>query len=278
MPERVWTLVLADGRSSGRVEHGFGDFLPRVGWSRTRPPLAFSSMTRERRILDGAAELFYEKGFHGVGVDEIGERVGTSGPALYHYFKGKDEILAALFNEAVEELISGTAPLHDDPQKDLDRLIRHHIDFAIGRRHLVNVYEREEKSLVEPWKRHFRRRERVYAARWEEALRRCYPDAGTADIAAAAQAAIGMIHSVAHWPRESRRSPGLPDLIRRMAINGLDSLKDPGEPEIALVTDPHAAGDPAGDAAGGPGNREPVGVEATTAKPPKRRRTPTRAA
>jgi AcrR family transcriptional regulator len=222
-------------------------------------------MTRERRILEGAAELFYEKGFHGVGVDQIGERVGTSGPALYYYFKGKDEILAALFNEAVEELISGTAPMHDDPLRDLDRLIRHHIDFAISRRHLVNVYEREEKSLVEPWKRHFRRRERVYAGRWEEALRLCYPEATPADIAAAAQAAIGMIHSVAHWPRESRRSPRLPDLLRRMVMNGLDCLNEPGESGIELVQD-----DDLGDAG--------MGTEGEPTKPPKRRRSQSRAA
>jgi AcrR family transcriptional regulator len=181
-------------------------------------------MKTERRILEAAAELFYERGFHGVSVDLIGERVGSSGSALYHYFNSKDEILAALFNEAVEELIAGTAPLHDDPRQDLDRLIRHHINFAISRRQLVNVYEREEKSLVEPWRRHFRRRERVYSARWEESLRLCYRDATPADIAAGAQAAIGMIHSVAHWPHESRRSPVLPDLLRRIVIGGLDSL------------------------------------------------------
>jgi AcrR family transcriptional regulator len=229
-------------------------------------------MTREQRILEGAAELFYEKGFHGVGVDEIGERVGTSGPALYYYFNGKNEILAALFNEAVEELIAGTAPLHDDPHQDLDRLIRHHIDFAISRRHLVNVYEREERSLVEPWRRHFRRRERVYAARWEEALRLCYPDATGVDIAAAAQAAIGMIHSVAHWPRESRRSPALPDLLRRMVTNGLDSLNVLGEPGTVVVSE--------SDGDTGVNLSIPRSGKATAEpeKPSRRRRPPSRAA
>jgi AcrR family transcriptional regulator len=69
-------------------------------------------VSREQQILDAAAARFYEKGFHGVGVDQIGERVGISGPALYRHFKGKDEILAALFSEALEELISATAALY----------------------------------------------------------------------------------------------------------------------------------------------------------------------
>ena len=58
-------------------------------------------MDRDRKILDTAAAVFYEKGFHGVGVDELGTRAGLSGPALYRHFSGKDEILATLFNEAL---------------------------------------------------------------------------------------------------------------------------------------------------------------------------------
>jgi AcrR family transcriptional regulator len=176
--------------------------------------------------------LFYEKGFHGVGVDEIGERVGISGPALYRHFKGKDEILASLFNEAVEELISATAVVYRDPRRDLERLIRHHVEFAINHRHLVNVYEREEKSLADPWKSHFQRRERHYASRWEDALRRCFPNASSDDIAAAAQAAIGMIHSVAHWPRASRKSPDLPELLFRLVTHGLASLEMSADVEM----------------------------------------------
>ena len=185
-------------------------------------------MDRERQILDAAAALFYEKGFHGVGVDEIGQRVGISGPALYRHFSGKDEILAALFNEAVEELIGATAAVYTDPHRDLERLVRHHVEFAIDHRHLVNVYEREEKSLAQPWKQHFQRRQRHYASRWDEALTRCFPDSSPEQIAAGAQAAIGMIHSVAHWPRGARNTPDLPDLLYRLVTYGLAALETGG--------------------------------------------------
>lgn len=183
-------------------------------------------VTRERQILDAAAALFYEKGFHGVGVDEIGKKVGISGPALYRHFKSKDEILSALFNEAVEELISATAVVYADPERDLERLVHHHIRFAIDHRHLVNVYEHEERSLVEPWKGHFKRRERHYAARWEETLARCFPAADPQDVAGSAQAVIGMIHSVAHWPREARKSADVPQLLYNLAMRALSSLRD----------------------------------------------------
>ena len=189
-----------------------------------------SSLTRERQILDAAAALFYDKGFHGVGVDEIGERVGVSGPALYRHFAGKDQILASLFSETMDELISATAVVYTDPERDLERLVRHHVEFAIEHRHLINVYQREEKSLVEPWRRHFQRRQRVYASRWEDALRRCFPDAGDDQIAAAAQAAIGMIHSVAHWPRGARRAEDLSDLLFGLVRQGLAALASDARP------------------------------------------------
>jgi AcrR family transcriptional regulator len=189
------------------------------------------SVPRDRQILDAAAALFYEKGFHGVGVDEIGKQVGISGPALYRHFAGKDEILATLFNEAMDELISATASVFDDPQRDLDRLIRHHVEFSISHRHLVNVYQREDRSLVEPWRRHFDRRMRQYASRWEATLRRCFPDASDQHIAAGTQAALGLIHSVAYWPTKLVRGEGdLPDFLCRLVTEGLSTL---GAPTVA---------------------------------------------
>jgi AcrR family transcriptional regulator len=193
-------------------------------------------VSRDRQILDTAAALFYEKGFHGVGVDEIGERVGISGPALYRHFSGKDEILATLFNEAMDELISATAAVYDDPHRDLERLIRHHVDFAISHRHLVSVFQREDRSLADTWRKHFERRMRQYASRWEAALERCYPDAPASHIAAGTQAAIGLIHSVAYWPvKMVKGEDDLPDLLCRLVTQGLSTLDEAAEPVAAAA-------------------------------------------
>jgi len=192
---------------------------------------------RERQILDTAAALFYEKGFHGVGVDEIGERVGISGPALYRHFAGKDEILATLFDEAMDELISATSVVFDDPHRDLDRLIRHHVELAISHRHLVNVYQREDRSLAQPWRRHFDRRMRQYASRWEAALQRCYPGAAPPHIVAGTQAAIGLIHSVAYWRVKAvQGDDDLPDFLCRLVTQGLSTLELPVAPNAPAVS------------------------------------------
>lgn len=180
---------------------------------------------RVREILDAAAALFYEKGFHGTGMDELGVRAGLSGPALYRHFSGKSEILAALFNEAMDELIPATARQDDDPAADLERMIRHHAEFAVSHRTLVNVYQREDRSLADPWRRLFDRRRRTYLQRWEAAIARRYPGASAGEVAAATQACLGLIFSVAYWPAKVARQPGAAALISGFAGRGLASLE-----------------------------------------------------
>lgn len=184
---------------------------------------------RRRLILDVAARAFHEKGFHGVGVDEIGTRAGLSGPALYRHFAGKDEILATLLDEAMDELLGATDPVHDDPWRDLDRALRHHVGFALGNRSLVTLYQREVHSLAEPWARAFSRRTGQYTRRWEGLVGRCYPHAPPDVVPAATQACLGTVFSVTAWPERALRVPDLEDVLLHLLTDGLHGL-GPGSP------------------------------------------------
>lgn len=57
---------------------------------------------KKEMILDAAALLFSQKGFEATSIDEIGEAAGLKGPALYYYFKGKDDIIDALVQRMEE--------------------------------------------------------------------------------------------------------------------------------------------------------------------------------
>jgi AcrR family transcriptional regulator len=67
--------------------------------------------TRREEILQAAKDLFLELGFEATTIRRIADRVGISAPALYLYFKDKDELLLALCDltfaylmEAVDEI------------------------------------------------------------------------------------------------------------------------------------------------------------------------------
>jgi AcrR family transcriptional regulator len=81
----------------------------------------------EAEILEEAARLFAARGFAATTMQDIASALGTSRPALYHYFAGKDEILKRL----VEGLADGTrravaeaAVGGGDAEAKLDRLVR----------------------------------------------------------------------------------------------------------------------------------------------------------
>ena len=55
---------------------------------------------RRKQILDTAAELFAERGFHGVSVHDIGAACGISGPALYNHISGTGDLAGSTFTIA----------------------------------------------------------------------------------------------------------------------------------------------------------------------------------
>lgn len=65
-----------------------------------RPPRATRRSARTRqRILSAAVEVFARRGLHGTRVADIAESAGIAYGLVYHHFRNKEEILAAIFSE-----------------------------------------------------------------------------------------------------------------------------------------------------------------------------------
>ncbi|MFF0270675.1 TetR/AcrR family transcriptional regulator [Kribbella sp. NPDC004536] len=72
------------------------DPTPRNSRSTTRFDLV------EGRIIMEATRLFAERGFAGTSLKDIAEATGLTRPALYHYVRSKEDILAKLVTELAE--------------------------------------------------------------------------------------------------------------------------------------------------------------------------------
>ena len=57
-------------------------------------------MSTKDRILEEALTLFAEKGYDGTSVEQIAEKVGIKAPSLYKHFKGKEDILNSIIDNA----------------------------------------------------------------------------------------------------------------------------------------------------------------------------------
>lgn len=90
-----------------------------------------------RELLRVARELFAERGYAGVGTEEIVARAGLTRGALYHHFQGKRDLFRAVHEQLEEELVAeiaaGLAGV-TDPDVLLEAGVRAFLDSCTDRR------------------------------------------------------------------------------------------------------------------------------------------------
>jgi len=100
-------------------------------------------------ILRAAIKVFAGSGFFNSKVADVAREAGVADGTVYLYFKNKDDILASIFNNYMDNaLADGRARLAeiDDPIEKLRRIVRAHLE-GLGRdRNLAVVFQVELRS------------------------------------------------------------------------------------------------------------------------------------
>jgi AcrR family transcriptional regulator len=179
---------------------------------------------RHSQILDVAARLFAQRGFHGVSVGDIGRAVGVSGPALYKHFESKDAVLAEMLIAISERLlaegrrrVSGA----DGAAKALAALVDWHVEFALAQPSLIVVQDRDWQSLPAEARERVRSLQREYVDLWAAQLGRHHRGLTQEEARAMAHAAFGLINSTPHSTRLPPEAMHV--LLRDMALRSLDA-------------------------------------------------------
>ncbi|MET0190413.1 MAG: TetR/AcrR family transcriptional regulator [Pseudonocardia sediminis] len=153
---------------------------------------------RRERILTAAAQLAAHRGFHTVGMADIGAEAGIVGSGIYRHFDSKDAILVALLDRVMTRLEDGSRDVLARAGTDhetLSALVRDHIRVAIEDRSVLAVYHREIHTLPEEDRRRLRRSQRHYLEDWVHALAPLRRDLSDGEVRLAVHAAIGAIQS-----------------------------------------------------------------------------------
>ncbi len=106
-------------------------------------------MTRDD-ILDAAAQVFRQKGFHGASMADIAEAVNVQKASLYHHVSSKQEILLALLDRALVMLtdhISVLAAQELPADQKLRLMIRAYLSALADNADLTAVLLFEHRSL-----------------------------------------------------------------------------------------------------------------------------------
>ena len=175
---------------------------------------------RRQRILTAAAALVAERGFHEVGMTDIGAAAGITGPAVYRHFDSKSAVLVAMFDAVVDDLAreaAQTAAATADPLAALRRLIQAQVAFVLRDGALARVYHNEATSLPAADQHRLRRKQRLYLEEWVHALGQLRPSDGDAVLRALVHASVGAIQSALffHGGLPERQLAGLAGHGRR---------------------------------------------------------------
>lgn len=129
-------------------------------------------MTRQD-ILEAAAQVFRQKGFHGASMQDIAKAVNLQKPSLYHHVSSKQEILLALLDRALELLLDRIAAIvsQDIPaDQKLRAMIRAYLQILAENTDLSAVLLFEHRSLErKQHARHVPNRDR-FEALWRGVL------------------------------------------------------------------------------------------------------------
>jgi TetR/AcrR family transcriptional regulator, cholesterol catabolism regulator len=106
-------------------------------------------MTRDD-ILDAAAQVFRQKGFHGASMSAIADSVNLQKASLYHHVTSKQEILLALLDRALGMLtdhISAISSQAVPADQKLKQMIRAYLSALAENADLTAVLLFEHRSL-----------------------------------------------------------------------------------------------------------------------------------
>jgi AcrR family transcriptional regulator len=184
--------------------------------------------SRREQILSTAADLFAERGFHGVSVADLGAACGISGPALYRHFPSKDAMLAEMLVSISDELLEvGRERVveAEDPREALHALVGWHIDFALSHKALIVVQDRDWASLPDQARERVRETQREYVELWVDQLRSVHRRLPPDRARAMAHAAFGLLNSTPHSALLSEQE--MREVLEQMALTALLNAASP---------------------------------------------------
>ncbi|HET6503404.1 MAG TPA: TetR/AcrR family transcriptional regulator [Amycolatopsis sp.] len=166
--------------------------------------------TRSRReqLLSAAAELFHQRGFHAVSMEDIGAAAGIAGPSVYKHFPSKAGLLCAIARRAADRLALDAERARQssaDEAEALHRLVKSYVRALRGSPELsvglsitgANIPEHERADLL--------RVQRDYVAQWVELLVAARPGLNAREAKITVHAALTIANDLTRTRRIASR-------------------------------------------------------------------------
>ncbi len=162
-----------------------------------------------RRIVRAAAEIYREHGYERAGMNDIARRLGMTAPALYWYFRSKEEILVAFLEHTIADLIQFVRTfIHSaDPKQRLWEFTYAYVLWQLQQQELSAAYERIyalghlRNSLPERQRQRITALEREFYGICRDLVAAVQGNESRLPAAPSAFALIGMVEHLIAWFR-----------------------------------------------------------------------------
>jgi AcrR family transcriptional regulator len=187
-----------------------------------------SQRRRAPQIIEAAARVFAERGFHGATTQDIADVLGIRQASLYYYFSSKEAALELVCVKGVEGFFEAAKAIAAAPGSAADRLallINSHLSPLIDRSDFVKVFLNERQHLPAESRRRI--------GRWSRGLERIFEDVIREGVTRrefrsdlnprlATLAILGMSNATSSWYRkENAPVSALSTEFARLVIDGL---------------------------------------------------------
>ena len=105
-----------------------------------------SPQERREEVLDAAVQLISERGFNGISIQDVADRVGISKQGVLRYVGNKDNMLAMVFNEyygetgTPEDFFASGMPGSDPAAPHFPAYLRYLVKHNSRRRMMVQLF------------------------------------------------------------------------------------------------------------------------------------------
>ena len=187
------------------------------------PTPAISPTPRQRDLIRVAASLFAERGYHAVGVIDIGKELGVTGPAVYRHYSSKKTLLVAVLDAMMTrhlQEVGDLAAADGSPRMILEAIVRHHIEFVCDQGDSIITWRSEARTLPNTDRSRLSYLEDLYVEGWVRTLRRLRPEVSADQARSMCRATIALVESPTSassaLPTEQLRS-----VLQDMALQAL---------------------------------------------------------
>jgi AcrR family transcriptional regulator len=180
----------------------------RTQTSERSPWLPFESRRRARdekreAVLRTAVQLFLEQGYHRATLNEVADRLNITKPALYNYFRSKEDILFECWTigqERVEDAITEIESANENGLTTL-RMLIHAYAATMASAFGASLVRFNVADLSEPNQKITLGGKRRIDRAFRDAIRRGIADGSIApcDVKLTAFAILGALNWIGHW-------------------------------------------------------------------------------